>query len=160
MNRHERRRSKRSKKIRFDQIDKTCDIQVDAKREQVVMIYANDAGRKRVEEVFPDVRWDTDEKFASGHPSDWLFTHVRVTKLPCHLEEQIPLAFATPDALGFAVTIALQRGYTPCRVLHWSGEGHDVKTNMYNTTTLGAERGLFAEYVPAGTELGMPPAVN
>jgi hypothetical protein len=118
MNRHDRRAASRekrhSKTIKIGQIDSTCDIQVDAKFGQIVMIFANAKGRKIVEDVWPDVEWTTDATFASVHSIDWLFTHIRVTRLPPHLGERLPLAFASPDALGFAV--ALQR--VPIIVVH------------------------------------------
>ena len=78
--------------------------------------------------MWPDVRWTTDEYFASVHSPDWLFTHIRVTKLPPHLEATTPLAFATPDALGFAVAAALQRRIEPERVVFYSGDDADLIT--------------------------------
>jgi hypothetical protein len=65
-------------------IESRCDIQVDAKVERIVMIFANAKGRKVVEDLWPDVEWATDEIFSSVHSPDWLFTHIRVTKLPPH----------------------------------------------------------------------------
>jgi len=71
------------------------------------MIIANAAGRKSVDDLFPDVERATDKVFRLVHSSDWLFTHIRVTKLPPHLETGTPLAFASLDAIGMAVAIAL-----------------------------------------------------
>jgi hypothetical protein len=83
------------------QIDLICDIQVKAKVDQVVMIWANVKGRKLVEDLWPDVEWATDEIFSRMHSPDWLFTHIRVTKLPPHLEENTPLTFASQLDAGF-----------------------------------------------------------
>jgi hypothetical protein len=162
MNRHGRRvaaRRKRALNVPINQIDELCDIQVDAKPGQVVMIMANATGRKRVEQLWPDVEWSTDEIFSVAHSPDWLFTHVRVTKLPSNFEAKVPLAFATPDSLGFAVALALQHRYAPRRVLHWTGDGLDVKVNFYDGTSISGKE-VFVEYVPAGTVLGAPQSVN
>jgi hypothetical protein len=167
MNRHERRKKKsgaRMKKmaIAMRDVDSTFDIQVDAKVEQIVMIFANVQGRKVVADLWPDVQWTTDETFSSVHSPDWLFTHIRVTKLPPHLEGTVPLAFASSDALGFAVAMALQRVADPRRVVHWTGQGRDIRMNVYDPS--GSERdiarSLFAEYVPVGTLVGAPESVN
>jgi hypothetical protein len=170
MNRHARRvaaatRKKATLQIPADQIDQVCDIQVDGKAEQVVMIIANPKSCKITEDLWPDVEWTTDERLASAHSSDWLFTHIRVTKLPPHLEEKVPLAFASPDALGLAVAMALQRRAEPRRVVHYTGQvGADFKVNLYDGSALANEqdlaRTLFAENVPTGTQVGAPESVN
>jgi hypothetical protein len=151
-------------KIRPDQIDSAFDIQVDAKVEQIVMVFANTKGNKVVEDLWPDVQWTTDEIFSQVHSPDWLFTHIRVTKLPPHLEGKTPLAFASPDALGLAVAMALQRLAEPRRVAHYTGHGAELKLNIYDGTALANERdlarSLFAEHVPAGTIVGAPESVN
>jgi hypothetical protein len=163
MNRKERRRRKavvRTREIQIDTITSNCDVQVDAKLEQVVMFFANAKGRKVVEDLWSDVEWTTDDTFAEGHPPDWLFTHIRVTRLPPHLEEQVPLAFASPDALGFAVAIAIHRRHRePERVMFYSGQGADLKVGTFGSVPSyppGTDDALFAEYVPAGTEIGAP----
>ena len=66
---------------------------------------ANLKGRRFVEGLWPDVQWTNDHFRA--HSAQWLFTHVRVTRLPPHLEETTPLAFATPNSLALAVAMAL-----------------------------------------------------
>jgi hypothetical protein len=142
-------------KLKPDQIDSNFDVQVEAKCERVVMVFANAKGRKVVEELWPDVEWATDEIFAEAHSDDWLFTHIRVTKLPPHLEETVPLAFANPDSLGLAVAIALQRVAEPGRVCHYMGYGKDLEIHTYNTSRdRERARTLFAEFVPAGTVVG------
>ena len=88
MNRKQRRATKA--KIRYQQIplrdlDSRFDIPVESLLEQIVMISANPKGRKIVEDLWPDVRWSTDETFSRGHSDEWLFAHIRVTKLPPHL---------------------------------------------------------------------------
>jgi hypothetical protein len=92
---HERRAARRTKsfKIKPSSLYDRADIVVDPKFEQVVMILANLKGRTVVEDLFPDVEWATDPIFASISPPDWQFTHVRVTKLPAHLEETVPLSY-------------------------------------------------------------------
>lgn len=168
MNRHARRVAAATRKtgtmqIPADQIDSVCDIQVEGKVEQFVMIFANPKGRKIVEDVWPDVQWTTDEFFSRGHSPDWLFTHIRVTKLPPHLEEKVPLAFASPDALGLAVAMALQRLAEPRRVAHYSGEGRDLKVNFYDGAGIKESdlaRAVFAEYVPTGPVSGAAESVN
>jgi len=144
-------------KVSLDQVDSMCDIQVEAKVERVVMIYANDRGRRAVEDLWPDVEWSTDDVFSSGHSPDWLFTHIRVTRLPPHLEKTIPLAFASPDALGFAVASSIQRNYDPERVIYYSGQGRDIHVNIFDVFRIepGADFALFADYVPAGIELAL-----
>lgn len=155
MNRSERRNAvPRRRRTRMDanQMFKVCDCIVDAKVGQIVMIMANTNGRKVVEDLWPDVQWGTDEIFARPHLSDWLFTLVRVTKLPPELEETTPLSFAKPDALGFAVATALQYFAEPKRVAHYVGQGENMKVNFYGSA-LGAKemaRALFVEHVPPG----------
>ena len=146
----------RTTKIALGAIDQKCDIQVDAKVEQIVMIFANQKGRKIVEDLWPDVQWTTDKTFASVHSSDWLFTHIRVTRLPPYLTSKVPLSFASPDALGFAVAIALQRSAEPRRVVYYTGSGAELKVNMFDGVSAkpGTDIALFAEYVPAGTQVG------
>ncbi len=141
------------------EIDHRCDIQVDAKTERIVMILANAAGRKIVEELFPDVEWTTDEVVSQRHSPDWRFTHIRVTKLPLHLEEKVPLAFASPDSIGMAVAMALQRLAKPKRVVHYVGGADDMRLNIYDGMNLGDKslaRELFAEYVPPETPTSRP----
>ncbi len=139
------------------QIDSICDIQVKAKVEQVIMIWANVKGRKVVEDLWPDVEWATDEFFSRTNSPDWLFTHIRVTKLPPDLEEGCPLTFAPPDAIGCAVATALQRLAEPDRVAHFTDD--TVGLYFYDITgaplaNKGRSRLLFAEYVPPGTLVG------
>ena len=136
MNRHERRKAKgqartKTTTIAARDVDSTCDIQVDGKVEQIVMIFANTKGRKIVEDLWPDVEWTTDDIFASVHSPDWLFTHIRVTRLPPFLGSKVPLAFASPDALGFAVAMALQRRAEPLRVVYYTGSGTELTLNRH-----------------------------
>jgi hypothetical protein len=98
---------RQEKLVRTEEINRACDIKVHAEAQRIVMIIANAAGRKSVDDLFPDVEWTTDKVFRLVHSSDWLFTHIRVTKLPPHLETGTPLAFASLDAIGMAVAIAL-----------------------------------------------------
>jgi hypothetical protein len=42
--------------VRIREIDSTCDIQVEGKVRQIVMIFANARGRKLVEEAWPGVQ--------------------------------------------------------------------------------------------------------
>jgi hypothetical protein len=157
VNRKVRRKLRRkSGRVALDQIDHQFDIQVEAKFGQIVMIFANAKGRKLVEDLWPGVRWTTDEHFSSVHSPDWLFTHICVTKLPPHLESKTPLAFASPDQLGIAVSMALQRLAEPRRVVCYIGTGPNIRLNVLALENLGEEsiaRSLFAEYVPAGTRL-------
>jgi hypothetical protein len=132
------------------------------------MVFGNAKGRKIVEDLWPDVQWTTDEIFSGVHSPDWLFTHIRVTKLPLHLEETVPLAFASPDALGLAVAMALQRFAEPRRVVYYSGQMPDVKINIFGGMTGFIKewddlaRSIFVEYVPAGRHFlsGRPESVN
>ena len=146
----------RQEKVDPRQIDSRCDIQVDAKGGQYVMVFANPIGRRVVEEAFPDVEWTTDEKFSRYHSDEWLFTHVRVTQLPPHLEKTVPLAFASPDAIGFAVASSLQRRHgrhALGRVIFYSGQGKDLAMGKFGDIPKsdGDDITLYAEYVPAGT---------
>ena len=128
------------------------DIAVEGKADQTVMIIANAKGQRIVEDLWPDVEWARDAYFAT-YPGEWKFTHVRVTKMPPHLEATgIALAEAASDSLGFLVANSLQAFAEPRRVVHWVGEVPDVTANI------DAERGaegrkraleLFVEFVPA-----------
>jgi hypothetical protein len=141
--------------IDLNNLDSNCfDIQVDAKPAQVVMIFANPIGRKVVEDLWPQVKWSTDAKFARMYADEWRFTHVRVTRLPLHIKAQVPLDAATPDSLGLVVACALQRRAAPRRVVHWVGQGEDMHIAMYDVT--GTADLPAVEYVPAGTVIGPP----
>jgi hypothetical protein len=131
---------------------------VEGKIEQVVMVCANAKGRRVVEHVFPDVKWATDDIFASVHSSDWLFCHVRVTKLPPHLEAAVPLAFANVDSLGLAVAVALQRHAEPMRVIHYLGYGSDLTLRRY-VLEGPQDYDLHAEYMPPGIH-GVPESMH
>ena len=148
------KRKKQTTAVDYEQIEKGYDIQVDAKSGNIVMVFANAKGRKVVEDVFPDVEWSTDAAFATSRWSaDWLFTHIRVTKLPPHFEEKVPLSFASYDSLGAAVAMVLQSRAEPRRVLHWLGDaasGYHVNIYEMNVDT-NLARSLFAEYVPPTT---------
>jgi hypothetical protein len=150
----------RRSKIDPRKIDSECDIQVDAKGGQYVMLCANAVGRRVVEDVFPDVEWTTDEIFSQCHSDKWLFTHIRVTRLPPHLENRIPLAFASPDSLGFAVALFLQRHHTVGRVFWYSGQGKDIEIGKFGAIPKydpsDDDVALYGEYVPAGTPISEP----
>jgi hypothetical protein len=156
MNRRERRAAAarkvkvRSKTVRLDQFDKEFDICVDGKVEKIVMVFANARGRAVVDDLWPDVKWSTDPIFAAAHDPDWLFTHVRVTKLQPHLEAEVPLERCTPDAVVFAVAIALSRMAEPERVAHFTGPPDAVKVKIYGTSFEHDPRSLFVEYVAPG----------
>ena len=152
-NRHERRKAAKERYVymSFSEIDAKFPVQVDGKHGSTVMIFANSAGRKVVEDLWPDVKWSTDGKFAPCHSADWLFTHIKVTRLPPHLEETVPLAFASAESLGYAVALALHRRAWPLQVGWWSGDGADIKINAFgNRVTYGGDNALYADYVPAG----------
>ena len=107
----------------------------------------------QVEGLWPDVQWTNDEVFSRAHSAQWLFTHVRVSRLPPHLEETTPLAFATPDSLALAVAMALFRGAWPVRVAYYTGEGDDLHLNTFGSPpneAKGADLALYADYVPPG----------
>jgi hypothetical protein len=124
MNRHERRTAKsreRRLSLKFSEIDSKFDIQVDGKYGQVVMA------------------------------ADWSFTHIRVTRLPPHLEKAVPLAFASAESLGWPVALALHRRAWPLRVAWWLGEGADTRIETFGSPPSeekGADLALYAEYVP------------
>jgi hypothetical protein len=138
--------------MKLRDVDSKFDIQVEGKFERVVMITANPKGRRVVEDLWPDVQWTTDEKFSKAHSADWQFTHIRVTRVPPHLEAAWPLAFAEPDALGFAVAYALHRPAWPLRVAYWTGHGHELQINTFGEAAKdeGGDMALFAEYMPPG----------
>jgi hypothetical protein len=69
-------------------------------------------------------------------------------RLPPHLEETVPLAFANPDSLAFAVASTLQRRAEPLRVAHWSDHGLREYQGPYKFE--GVDTALYAEYVPPG----------
>ncbi len=125
------RQMERAMRKLIQEFEAKCDIEVEAKCEDVVMISANSAGRKAVQRLFSDVQWSSDEKFATVHTGDWLFTHVKVTKLPelYHCSA----ALASTEAIGFAVAMSLQRLAERGRVCHWTGgqEDEDVVGNFY-----------------------------
>jgi hypothetical protein len=91
--------------------------------------------------------------FAACKPPDWQFTHIRVTKLPPHLEAAVPLAFSNGDSLAYAATLALSDSapQLATRIAWWSGdEPPDWKLECFASVG-GDYSGLFAEYVPYGT---------
>jgi hypothetical protein len=134
--------------IDLNKLDSNCDIQVDAKHHQVVMLIANPVGRQVIEGLWPQVKWSTDAKFANTHSDEWRFAHVRVTRLPSHLEARVSLSAATPDSLGVAIACALQHHAAPRRVIHWVGHGKDMHVAMYDAT--GPSDPPAVEYVPPG----------
>ena len=152
MNRHERRKAAKVSEVKIGELDKKFAIQVDGKVGSVVMIYANSEGRKIVVDMWPDVEWSTDDKFSRYHSDEWRFTHIRVTRLPPHLEKAVPLAFASAESLGYAVALALHRRAWPLRVAYWVGEGADIEMGTFGSPPdegRGADLALYAEYVPA-----------
>jgi hypothetical protein len=94
------------------------------------------------------------------HSADWLFTHVRVSKLPPYLEAKVPLVFCTPDALGFAVAAELHR-HAPGRVVFWTGYDESLQLNRFDKSsrTFGSGE-LFAEYVPPGIYSDKPEGLH
>jgi DNA-binding transcriptional regulator YdaS (Cro superfamily) len=157
MNRHERRKAGRVKTTTVDirSLDSMCDVQVEGKAGRVVMIVANAGGRKAAEELWPDVQWTRDELLASVRSPDWMFTHIRVTKLPPDFEQRTPLVFASPDALAFVVAAELHHHIrTPERVMFFSGQDDDLKVNILGAPFKFASGGtMFAEYMPPGSPL-------
>ena len=166
MNQHERRKQRKGGArtsemyVPLKQMHSIFDSMVEGKAGQVVMISANAKGRRAAEELWPDIEWATDEKFSEANPADWLFTQIRVTKLPPHLEGAVPLAFANNDSLAYAVALSLQAMAAPRRVCHLSGYGRDIEKNVYENTNRASARSLFVEHVPAGTVIGMPEGVS
>jgi hypothetical protein len=142
--------------MRFDDLYKKFAIVLDGKVGSIVMICANPAGRKVAEDLFPDVEWTTDEKFSHHTRPDWLFTHIRVTRLPPNLEATVPLKFATVESLSYAVALALRDRAWPLQVAWLSGEGLDVTVNAFSGSPSDykknvSDRALYGDYVPAGT---------
>lgn len=143
------------KKIKIDDIDGNCDIQIDAKIGQIVMILANAEGRPLVEKLFPSVEWTTDDVFRLAHSDDWLFTHVRITSLQPHFAAKTALELCVPDAVGFAVAMALQSLAKRRRIVQWVGSGADVQMRVYDTKYAKpqseADLQITGEYMPPGT---------
>ena len=156
MNRKQRRAAQstaRHTRIALNELDSKFDIQVEAKFDRTVMIFANQKGRRFVEDLWPDVEWTTDEKFSKIHSADWLYTHIEVTKLPPHLEEVWPLEFAEPDSIAIAVASALYRRGWPLRVAYYIGEGAEIQIHAFEgppAREKDADLALYAEYVPPG----------
>lgn len=149
---------KLTRRISIDprKIDSECDIQVDAKGGQCVMLFANPVGRRVIDDLFPDVEWTSDGIFSRIHSNEWLFTHIRVTRLPPHLECTVPLAFASPNSIGFAVASFLQRYHTVGRVIFYSGQGQSLEIGKFGAIPEcdpNDDVELFGEYVPAGTPI-------
>jgi hypothetical protein len=153
------RNSRRATSIAVKKLDASCDIQVDGKADQCVMIIANPHGRKIVEDAFPDVEWTTDQ-YMSCHSSEWLFTHIRITKLPASFEAKVPLPFCKPDALGFAVAFFLQQWAPVGRVIYYSGDVDSGLKLVRFGECLKFDLDMFAEHVPAGTIVGEPQEVH
>jgi hypothetical protein len=146
--------------IPLDEIDRRCDITVEGKPHQTVMIVANAAGRKVTEDLWPEVCWSRDAVFASVHAAEWQFTHIRITRLPYRLDDTpVALEWAAPDSLSFVVALALQRRAAPHRVFHFIGEGEDLKIQAYDPAKTSDE-GMTVEYVPAGTPIGVRKQVS
>jgi hypothetical protein len=152
------RKTRRGLQAQIREFDAGCDIQVDAKYDQHVMIFANPRGRKIVESVFPGVAWETDEILpGGGHSADWLFSHILVQKLPDHLEAERPLALAAPDAIGLAVAICVQQHAEVGRVALWHGELPDIWVAKFaNRPDYDAK--VSGIYRRTGFEFAPPPA--
>jgi hypothetical protein len=121
------------------------DVGVHPETNDVVMIYANATGRTAVEEIFPDVEWDTDEGFVAFFPfPTWRYAHVRITRLPDFLEASVPLAFASAESLGFATAQAIQAHVKPRRVFLRTDAG---LTCFEGSILADVARGLHGEYV-------------
>jgi hypothetical protein len=135
--------------LKRSEIDSKFDIQVEGKIGQVVMLYANQRGRKIVEDLWPDVEW-TDENFSpAGHSAEWLFTDLRVTRLPPLFEEKVPLRFCGPDELAVFVACVLYCRAWPLRVACFTGHDRVIKTfGSPPDASKGADLALYAEYVP------------
>lgn len=71
---------------------------------------------------------------------------MRITRLPPHLEEQVPSERANPQSLGFVVAAVLQRRARPRRVYHLTDDGIE----LYNGA-LGSGLDLEVEYAAPGT---------
>jgi hypothetical protein len=134
--------------IPYREIDAACDVQVDGKVDQIVMIIANIVGRQAVQSLWPAVEWSTDRVFSTAHSGEWLFTHICVTQFPSDLESEMRLTSATPDQLGFAVALAIRH----IRVIWFEGDGADLKicTFDHNAPALSPEFALLADYVAPG----------
>ena len=158
MNRKERRAAA-ARKLRFgsemvqiSDIDSMCDIQVDGKLEQarIVMIWANSKGRKVVEDLWPDVEWTTDEIFSRGHSPEWMFTHLRIFRLPAQLVAEMSPHRPSIDTLGFIVAAALQRRTEPKRVVYYTGEPLQLSYFADMSALAGIDTALIAEGLPPG----------
>lgn len=129
-------------------IDRESDIGVDAKANQIVMSFANQRGRTAVEALWPEVEWVTDDIFSRIHSPDWMFTHIRVTRIPASFAST-PLDAVTPDSLGLLVAFALGQRAEPRRVFHYTGQGANMQINIYSNRSECNWDGLLIEYVPA-----------
>ena len=139
--------TKRAGKVKREDIPSRFDVGVYPQVRDVVMIYANAIGREAVEEMLPDVEWDTDERLAAifSFPDTWRFTRVRITRLPDFLEAAVPLAFASVESLGFAAGQAIQAHARPRRVFLG---GSRSLTCFEGSILADVARGLHGEYVP------------
>ena len=129
-------------------LESRFDIQVDPKFGNIVMICANGKGCRVVEDMWPDVEWSRE----SYYPPEWRFTHIRVTRLPPHLERMVPLKFVGTESLGFAVACALHRRAWPLRVAWFRGEGADISLGTFDGRMKDedVDFALYGDYVPAG----------
>ncbi len=125
------RRARRKTQNMFILLDELhgFDIHVRAAREDV-MIFVNQEGRGVVKELWSDVEWTTDERFAEVYSSEWLFTHMRMPKLSPALVPEPLLEFASLDQLGMAVAIVFQKVAEPRRVACYTGQGTQMQLNM------------------------------
>jgi hypothetical protein len=172
MSRHDRRKAKaKSRKfnIKIKELHSHVDIWFEHKVGQVLMIIASPVGQKAAEDLWPDIQWSRDEKFAASHaPPDWGFAHIRVTKLQPHFETLIPLAFASGDSLAYAGATALGH-HAPhlCgRIGWWTGPLNDPHNNRFNilgsipTKGPARDNSFFVEYISGRYLTGDPVRVN
>ncbi len=118
--------------IKMGDIDRLSDIGVESKQNPIVMIYANERGRKAANKAWPGLLWTTDDIFRLVHDNNWQFAHVAVTEIPEHFSKGKPVSETQPDALSFLVAMVLSVQSRKLRVFHYSGEfGERPKISVY-----------------------------
>jgi hypothetical protein len=118
--------------ISLADVDRLSDIGVEAKDNPIVMIYANERGRKAANKVWPGLLWTTDDIFRLVHDDNWQFAHVAVTEIPERFSKGKPVSEIQPDALSYLVAMVLSAQSRKPRVFHYTGEfGEQPKICVY-----------------------------
>lgn len=115
------------------------------------MVFANSAGRKVAEDMWPDIEWSTDNKISLPLRRMAVYAHTGHT-ITAAFGGSGAFSIRSAESLGFAVASALHRRAWPLRVAWWSGDGTDIMVHTWGDRPAdeGGDLALYADYVPPG----------